>query len=97
MSQPSGQPLVIAADPDRDSRTTTARALTEAGYRVLEAGDGKYALRQAFTERPEAAIIELNMPLLSGLELVKVLRAASDMVLIVVADGTSRDLAVRLL
>lgn len=93
----SSDRTILVAESDREVRTSTARALIDAGFRVLEAGDGPYALRQAFAQRPVAAVITLNLPLLNGLELVKVLRAASDMVLVVLAEGASKELAVRVL
>jgi len=89
--------VVVIADPDRDSRTLIARGLTNSGFGVLEVGDGQHALRQAFTQQPAAIVLDINLPLMSGIELVKVLRAASDMSIIVVSDTSSRELAVRVL
>lgn len=89
--------LVLVADPDLDARGAVARALAEAGYRVLEAGDGSHALRQAFTEAPDAAVLSLSVSLLSGVEIVRVLRAASDMAIIAVGESHSSALAVRAL
>ncbi len=89
--------IVVIANADREARTQAARALSEAGFGILEVGDGQYALRQAFTQQPDAVVLDLNLPLMSGLELVKVLRAASDMTIIVISDAASRDLAVRVL
>lgn len=93
----SPDPLVLVADPDRAARSSVARALVEAGYRVAEVGDGPHALRQAFAEAPSAVVVSLSVPLLSGLELVKVLRAASDMAIVVIGDSASSHLAVRAL
>ncbi len=93
----SGEHLVLVADPDRESRTAIARALSDAGFRVMEAGDGPYALRQAFSDPPSAVVLSLNIPLLSGIELTKVLRAASDMAILVLAENPSSQLAVRML
>lgn len=89
--------LVLVADPDRDSRNTISRALTEAGFRVMEAADGPQALRQAFSDPPAATVLSLSIPMLSGIELTKVLRAASDMAILVLTDNYSSQLAVRLL
>ena len=89
--------LVVVADSDRESRSATARTLTDSGFRVLEAGDGPYAIRQVFMQRPVAIVVDINLPLVSGIEIVKILRAASDMSIIVLSDTISRDLAVRVL
>ncbi len=89
--------LILVADQNREMRVALGRALSEAGYRTAEAGDGPYALRQAFADPPAAVVLNLSIPLLSGIELVKVLRAASDMAIIVVAENHSSALAVRVL
>lgn len=96
-SPPATDRLVLVAEPDRAARSAMVRALSEAGYQVAEAGDGPYALRQAFSETPGVVVLNLNIPLLSGVELVKVLRAASDMGIVVVSDSHSSQLAVRVL
>ncbi len=90
-------PLVLIAEPDQAARIGLSRALEQQGYRVVEAGDGPYAVRQAFSTSPDAVILNLSLPLLSGLELVKLLRAASDMAIITVTDSPSSQLAIRVL
>jgi DNA-binding response OmpR family regulator len=89
--------LITVADPDPVSRTEIARALTAAEFSVVESGDGMHALRQVFTAQPAAIVMELNLPLLGGLELVRVLRAASDVAILVMTEGTTPALAGRVL
>ncbi|MDA1004376.1 MAG: response regulator transcription factor [Chloroflexi bacterium] len=79
--------LVAVADPDPVTRSEMTRALAQAEFTVLEAGDGVHALRQVFTSHPGVIVMELNLPRLGGLELVRALRAASDIGIIVVSDG----------
>ena len=43
-------------------------ALSIAGYTVTEASDGVQALRQLELERPDLIILDLGLPLLSGLD-----------------------------
>ena len=50
------------------------RAFELKGYRVFEAEDGKQALEMAKRYRPSLIVIDLNMPVLDGLEAVKKFR-----------------------
>lgn len=47
------------------------RAFELKGYRVFEAADGQEALEMARLHRPSLIVIDLNMPVLDGLETVK--------------------------
>jgi DNA-binding response OmpR family regulator len=65
---------VVAADP-RPRRPRTVRfRLERDGYRVLTAGDGVAALELALSERPSVCVLDVMMPKLGGLEVVKRLR-----------------------
>lgn len=50
------------------------RAFELKGYRVYEASDGQEALEMAQRHRPSLIVMDLNMPVLDGLEAVKNLR-----------------------
>lgn len=50
------------------------RAFEMKGYRVYEAEDGREALEVARRFKPSLIVIDLNMPVLDGLETVKNLR-----------------------
>lgn len=47
------------------------RAFELKGYQVFEAGDGQEALEMARRYKPSLIVIDLNMPVLDGLETVK--------------------------
>jgi len=47
------------------------RAFELKGYRVFEAEDGQQALEMARQYRPSLMVIDLNMPVLDGLETIK--------------------------
>ena len=67
-------PTVLVAEDSRDTRIMLKRAFELKGYRVLEAEDGKQALEIAKKQRPSLIVIDLNMPVLDGLETVKKFR-----------------------
>lgn len=64
-------PTVLVAEDSTDTRIMLKRAFELKGYRVFEAEDGKQALEIAKRHRPSLIIIDLNMPVLDGLETVR--------------------------
>jgi CheY-like chemotaxis protein len=76
----SGAPLgVVIADDDPDMRAILATFVeqTVPGAEVRQAGDGEEALREIRRSSPDLALIDLDMPRLSGIELCMVLRGTS--------------------
>ena len=53
---------------DRELRRLFRFALSVAGYSVREAGDGIHALELIELERPDLIILDIGLPLLSGLD-----------------------------
>ena len=64
-------PTVLVAEDSTDTRIMLKRAFELKGYRVFEAEDGQQALDKARRHRPSLIIMDLNMPVLDGLEAVK--------------------------
>jgi DNA-binding response OmpR family regulator len=68
-------PVVLVADDDPDLRGLVVYRLERAGYRVLEAENGEEALRLAREERPDIAVLDVMMPRLTGVDVLRALRA----------------------
>jgi CheY-like chemotaxis protein len=64
-------PTVLVAEDSFDTRIMLKRAFEMKGYHVFEAEDGRQALEIAQRQRPSLIVIDLNMPVLDGLETVK--------------------------
>ena len=64
-------PTVLVAEDSEDTRIMLKRAFELKGYRVFEAEDGQQALEMARQYRPSLMVIDLNMPVLDGLETIK--------------------------
>ena len=64
-------PTVLVAEDSHDTRIMLKRAFELKGYRVFEAEDGQQALDVARRYRPSLIIMDLNMPVLDGLEAIK--------------------------
>ncbi len=66
--------LVLVVDDDATVRDVVARYLGDAGYAVDVAGDGRSGLDAATRGDPDAVVLDLMLPGLSGLELCRALR-----------------------
>jgi CheY-like chemotaxis protein len=67
-------PCVLVADDDEDIRDLVAMSLRAAGYSVVTAADGAEALRVIDEENPDAAILDVMMPLVSGFQICRQMR-----------------------
>jgi two-component system, cell cycle response regulator DivK len=64
-------PTVLVAEDSTDTRIMLKRAFELKGYHVVEAEDGQQALDMARRYRPNLIVVDLNMPVLDGLETIK--------------------------
>ena len=66
---------VLAVDDSPSLRQMVAFTLKGAGYRVIEAADGREAFDQARSQAVQLVLTDQNMPNMDGLTLIKSLRA----------------------
>jgi CheY-like chemotaxis protein len=67
-------PTVLIAEDSRDTRIMLKRAFELKGYSVIEAEDGNEALEAVRKSRPNLIVVDLNMPVVDGLETIKKIR-----------------------
>jgi DNA-binding response OmpR family regulator len=65
---------ILICDDEAPIRQLVATKLRGAGYHVIEARDGREGLEQAIKQPPALIVTDLQMPNLSGLEMVRELR-----------------------
>jgi two-component system, OmpR family, response regulator len=70
---------ILIADDDPLIREVWADALGQAGYRTVQAGDGREALSLMTKVLPDLMILDLRMPGLSGNEVLQRVRERSDL------------------
>jgi DNA-binding response OmpR family regulator len=68
-------PVVVVADDDEDILMLVRATLTRAGYEVVVARDGAAALALLGERRPAAAVLDIAMPEVDGLEVLARIRA----------------------
>ena len=66
--------LILIADDNDDTRMMFATVLTARGYRVAEAGDGEEAIEVILRENPGLVLLDLELPRLNGLSVLRRLR-----------------------
>jgi two-component system alkaline phosphatase synthesis response regulator PhoP len=69
------RPLVLVADDDADIVALVRLGLERAGMDVAAAADGRAALLLAQAAPPDAAVLDVMMPRVDGLEVTRQLRA----------------------
>jgi two-component system KDP operon response regulator KdpE len=95
MNEP--RPKVLVVDDEQQILRALRVILREAGFEVLPADTGEEALDVAALQRPDAAIIDLLLPDIDGVELARRLREWTDMPLIVLSAVGEEDAKVRAL
>ncbi|WP_156410395.1 response regulator [Bosea sp. Root381] len=71
----SRQRTILCVEDEPDLRSDIVEELVSAGYRVIEAGNGREALIKLEDIRPDAILCDITMPELGGYELMAKLRA----------------------
>jgi CheY-like chemotaxis protein len=74
----SGRRLVLVADDEQDILALVTTILERAGYEVLAVRDGAEALAAVRDRRPDLAVLDISMPELDGLEVLRRLRADTE-------------------
>jgi len=79
--------FVLLIDDDTDLLTSMSAILTQAGYKVRTAKDGVSALAEMQDGVPDIILSDLNMPGMSGFELLSVVRRRFPSVPVIATSG----------
>jgi len=66
--------LVMVIEDEKEIRDLVRYNLEKAGYRVAAAADGEEGLKQLFASRPDVLVLDLMLPGINGLEIVREVR-----------------------
>jgi len=70
----SGAPTILVVDDSPTARLQLRVVLEEAGFAVLEADNGLEGLEEARRNPVDAMVVDLNMPVMTGLEMIAAVR-----------------------
>ena len=89
---------ILLVEDSKFLRLATERALARAGYEVSSAADGNEALRVAREKLPDLILLDMLLPKMSGLDVLKALKkdALTGAIPVVVVTGMSQKNAPRL-
>lgn len=80
---------VLIADDHEQNRKMIRIVLQKSGYETVEAVNGKEALRLAREARPAVILMDIQMPLLDGIQVMKLLKSAPETAAILIVALTS--------
>jgi two-component system KDP operon response regulator KdpE len=86
------KPIILLIEDDPQIRRFLRASLVTQGYELIEAGTGREGLALAAAQVPEVVLLDLGLPDMEGLEVIKQLRAWSGVPIIILsARGQERD------
>ena len=83
---------ILVIDDDEHLRDTIAMLLEREGFRVVQAGDGKAGLDQALVAKPALLLVDLRLPVISGMDVCKRLRSSGVTTPIIVLSALGDEL-----
>ncbi len=89
---------ILVVEDSKFLRIATERALAQAGYEMSSAGDGEQALLMAREKAPDLILLDMLLPKMGGVEVLRALKknAATAQIPVVVLTGMSQKNAERL-
>ena len=71
------RPTILVVEDEPEIRRFLRTSLGSEGYRVVEAGNGERGAIEAGTQKPDLAIVDLGLPDIDGVEVIRRIRAWS--------------------
>ena len=79
------KPLILVVEDDGTVRNLIATTLKSNDYRFLTAADGEAAIAAASTRQPDIELLDLGLPDMDGVEIIRRIRSWSQMPIIVIS------------
>jgi CheY-like chemotaxis protein/phosphoribosyl 1,2-cyclic phosphodiesterase len=91
------RPLLLLVDDNEDLRRLAGDFLKRQGFRVQEAGDGAEALDRLRQTKPDLVVLDLDMPRVSGMEVLSNMRASpgTDGVPVLILTASTDETSIR--
>jgi two-component system KDP operon response regulator KdpE len=91
---PTQNTIVLLIEDEPEIRRFLRSTLPEHGYHLLEAATGKDALAQATAQNPDMILLDLGLPDMDGLEIIKSLRAWTQVPILILSARDQEQLKV---
>ncbi|SNY47425.1 response regulator transcription factor [Paractinoplanes atraurantiacus] len=82
---------ILIADDDPKHAQLIRLYLEREGHQVITVGDGRSALDVARARKPDLLVLDVMMPLVDGLDVCRILRAESDVAILLVTARSSEN------
>jgi DNA-binding response OmpR family regulator len=82
---------ILVAEDDRKQADLICRYLEREGYSVAVVHDGRAAIEAARQRRPDLLVLDVMMPRVDGLDVCRVLRAESDVPIVMLTARSTED------
>jgi CheY-like chemotaxis protein len=89
------RPEILIAEDVTTVRLRLEHAVRAIGFEPLSVSDGRQALTQFAIARPPVVLLDINMPMLDGIEVCRRIRETSEDVRIVIITADARSKVVR--
>lgn len=85
------EPLIMVVDDEEPIRRLVSRSLRSHPYRLIESGDGEEALRLGKCHNPDLILLDIGLPIMNGLDVLRQLRkeAATRLVPVIMLTGAA--------
>jgi two-component system, OmpR family, KDP operon response regulator KdpE len=83
---------ILVVDDEPQIRRVLRATLSAEGYTIVEAREGREALEKLRSERPNLVLMDVNMPVMDGLEACREIRASSPVpIIMLTVRGAEKD------
>lgn len=86
---PLPKPKILIVDDEEDIVTNLEAFLREEGYEVLTAREGETALKKIEEEKPDLVLLDLNIPKLSGFQILERIKPRETGIKVLIFSGVA--------
>lgn len=87
----TAKPAILIADDDSDYRQTLREIFAPCGYQTLEASNGEEAITIVEGSLVDCLLLDMHMPILSGLETLQIVRQINAVLPCIMITGDSSE------
>ena len=87
MEEPVAPKTILVVDDEDGVRESVREVLSDEGYRVLDTADGTQVLRIIKEQRPELVLLDIWMPQMDGIGLLKEIKSQEPDINVIMVSG----------